>query len=355
MNLPRLIRTVRHLRAEQIVGQIKHRLRRPFDDPARARRWIAPPFEGCRWKPLAEFQPPITGGNSAASIRAGQFTFLNQTHNLGSPIDWRASALPKLWRYNLHYHDYLWLLTRDDAIALLDDWTARAPTEAWEAYPTSLRLMNWCMNFRDVPERLWPSVYRQSEWLSRHLETHLMANHLLENAAALAMVGSCFAGHAAQRWLDIGTKLLREQLDEQILPDGGHVERSSMYQARVVYVLRQLRNPGNEELSRMVSEKLDRATAALAMMCHPDRQIALLNDSAFNIYPIENADLPPGPFALNDTGYFGARTADGHYIICDAGPIGPGYQPGHAHGDIFSFELSYFGHRVIVDSGVYDY
>ena len=38
---------------------------------------------------------------------------------------------------------------------------------------------------------------------------------------------------------------------------------------------------------------------------------------------------------------------------CDAGDIGPDYQPGHAHGDMLSFELSLNGHRVIVDSGVH--
>ncbi len=42
-------------------------------------------------------------------------------------------------------------------------------------------------------------------------------------------------------------------------------------------------------------------------------------------------------------------------MICDAARIGPDYIPGHAHADIFSFELSLKGHRVIVDSGTYDY
>jgi uncharacterized heparinase superfamily protein len=60
-------------------------------------------------------------------------------------------------------------------------------------------------------------------------------------------------------------------------------------------------------------------------------------------------------FALADAGYYGARTKEGHYLICDAGRVGPDYIPGHAHGDIFSFELSMFGDRLIVDSGVHDY
>ncbi|MFM7143642.1 MAG: heparinase II/III family protein, partial [Alphaproteobacteria bacterium] len=37
------------------------------------------------------------------------------------------------------------------------------------------------------------------------------------------------------------------------------------------------------------------------------------------------------------------------------GALGPDHLPGHAHGDIFSFELSLGGRRVIVDSGTYDY
>ena len=39
----------------------------------------------------------------------------------------------------------------------------------------------------------------------------------------------------------------------------------------------------------------------------------------------------------------------------DAGPIGPDYLPAHAHGDIFSFELSLDGRRVVVDGGTSTY
>ena len=64
---------------------------------------------------------------------------------------------------------------------------------------------------------------------------------------------------------------------------------------------------------------------------------------------------PVGNFALPDTGYYGARSGQGHYVVCDAAPIGPDYLPGHAHGDIFSFELSLAGQRVVVDAGVHGY
>ena len=42
-------------------------------------------------------------------------------------------------------------------------------------------------------------------------------------------------------------------------------------------------------------------------------------------------------------------------IIYDAGNIGPSYQPGHSHAQSLSFELSYKGKKVFVNSGISEY
>ena len=76
----------------------------------------------------------------------------------------------------------------------------------------------------------------------------LLGNHLFENVAALAIVGNCFDGPSARQWLHVGRTLLERELQEQILPDGGHFERSPMYQSRVVYVLTQLQNVADPSL-----------------------------------------------------------------------------------------------------------
>jgi uncharacterized heparinase superfamily protein len=126
---------------------------------------------------------------------------------------------------------------------------------------------------------------------------------------------------------------------------------------------------GDEALRALVGVPLERMGRALACLCHPDGGIALLNDSALGAQPATEALLarwarvadrepptaPSGPFSLPQTGYYGAREAAGHYLICDAAPIGPDHLPGHAHGDIFSFELSLHGRRVLVDAGVFGY
>jgi uncharacterized heparinase superfamily protein len=307
-------------------------------------------------------------------LRAGQFVFLNRGELLGWPPRWECPELPKLWQYNLHYFEWLWALPWEEGRAVVLDWIARHSLRrdrvGWEPYPASLRLVNWCAWFfgvqrrrseadRDLLRELWSSIHLQAEWLAAHPEFHLMGNHLLENAAALAFCGACFAGPEAEGWLRRGLRLLSRELAEQTLPDGGHFERSPMYQARVAYLLRMLANTGHPALAQLVEEPLARALRALERLCHPDGEIALLNDSAFSIANRPNELFAPafeaGVFLLPGTGYYGARTTEGHYLVCDAAPIGPDYIPGHAHGDIFSFELSLAGRRVVVDAGVHDY
>jgi uncharacterized heparinase superfamily protein len=288
----------------------------------------------------------------------------------------------KLWRYHLHYFDWLWALDYGEGRRVVLNWISQCPPAApgvWEPYPLSLRVINWCgyfwQRFRGeleadavFQERLWQSLWQQLEWLSANLEHHLLGNHLLENAAALAFAGCCFGGAAAARWLKKGGHLLRQQLPEQILSDGMHFERSPMYHARVTFLFLLLYATGDEEMRKVVQPYLAPALRALQFLRHLDGQIALFNDSAFGISNGPNQLLawahelgvtspPPqeAAWALPQAGYYGWRSSDGFCLICDAGPIGPDYNPGHAHGDIFSFELSCRQQRLIIDSGVFDY
>ena len=379
-----LLRTLRHLRWEQIAGQLRHRSRARWGRPERFRRRSDPLDLQVGWSPVAPFLPPPRSSENRPDI--GVFDFLGDLRAVGRPIDWDAPAAPKLWRYNLHYFDYLWSLARNDAAAIARDWVRRhrleRGREGWEPYPTSLRLQNWVAYFwgEARASRTWgdptlrelqQSVALQADWLEANLETHLGANHLLENAAALALCGACFSGAAAERWLSRGAALLRRELADQVLGDGVHVERSPMYQIRVTTALLTLYGSGNSWVQSIVRPYLARLLDGLDWLCHPDDQIALLNDSAFGVYADPAAVReqakglgiePPrreGPldrcFALAEAGYYGARTAAGHYFVCDAGELGPDYQPGHGHADLLSFELSLHGSRVIRDAGVMSY
>lgn len=402
MHLALLFHTVRHLRPTQVIGQLRNRLRNHLERPASFSKRPTPDYPNCNWRPRDNFLPPGSQENSTEQILGGSFSFINLSRRIAghtspttsnlrivsdSSLDWQASGLPKLWQYNLHYFEWLWALDYDEACLFVEDWIREHPMDkgrvGWEPYPTSLRLMNWCGYFfgrhrerTDAEEAfrevLWQSVWRQAEWLTRHLEFHLLGNHLLENAAALCLAGACFNGADAQRWLDRGLQILREQTDEQILDDGMHFELSPMYHSRICYLFLMLVNTGNAQVAAVVQPVLGKMLEALRCVTHPDGDIALLSDSAFGIYNKpqdlreygESLGIPdnresgmdaPGAWALPEAGYYGFRSDGGDYLICDAGRIGPDYIPGHAHADVFSFEISLNSQRVIVDSGVHDY
>jgi uncharacterized heparinase superfamily protein len=97
-------------------------------------------------------------------------------------------------------------------------------------------------------------------------------------------------------------------------------------------------------------------------MTHPDGEIAFFNDAAFQVAaPTRELHaygtrlgIAPASCPLSDSGYI--RLENVHTVVLfDAAPIGPDYQPGHAHADTLSFELSHQGVRLVVNSGTSTY
>jgi len=380
--LARYYQTIRHLKARQLwymglYRALPQRYRR--QNEASAGDLILRRNVNHR----TEFVPPVPQCQDIVSDR-DQFTFHHKTVHLGWPPNWRmADKEDRLWCYNLHYHDYVWRLPFEEARVLVESWIDCCEFQhgaaSWRPYPISVRLGNWlkyflcthverCQVEPDFTEKLVKSVAAQASWLLRNLEIHLLGNHLFENAVALCLVGAYFDGPLAETCAKRGLDLLERELNEQILPDGGHFERSPMYHCRCLYLLADLYNLALDKAIPQIEDCLLRMWQWLQCMCHPDGRIALFNDSAHNVYltPISLSSYlsrllqrepphPSGVFGLSDSGYFGWAGPDGEYVVCDAGAIGPDYQPGHAHADLFSFELSLNGERMIVDSGTSTY
>lgn len=360
----RMARTLRYLHPWQVAGRVvaAARARMPVrlpEPPADLRGRFAPRVE------LPQHDP----WNAAEDLRAGRFCFLNEGADLGRPVQWGAPEKPLLWRFNLHYFHYLHLLPSEEQVALCREWIAAHPPTvqpAWHAYPTSLRIVNWCR--ADVQEAdLQKSLYRQAAHLYRNLETHVMGNHLLENARALVYAGRFFDGQGeAPRWLAKGLEIFRRETPEQVLPDGGHFERSPMYHALMLEGFLDVLNllPEDHPDEPFFRETCRKMTAAMQAFIHPDGSLALFNDSTQEI-ALAPADLlayadallgerPEPRFDLPDTGYHVFRD-ENWYFVCDAGPAGPDYLMAHAHADVFSFELSVDGVPFVVDTGVFAY
>ena len=370
------LRTLAYLRPGQALAQLLKRVL----PPSRVR-----PVHHPRLRSGVNIGPCLQTSGAATGDHA--FRFLNRERVFpASGIDWAGKEMPKLWRYNLHYFDYLFETGRshDAKARLISDWIANNPMGAgdgWEPYTASLRIVNWIKFFlrRDeAPQESWStSLYAQAAWLEKNLERHILANHYLKNAVALCFAGMYFDGEDADRWLTKGWTMLCEEAAEQFLPDGGHYERSPMYHSicavdylDVLNLVGNSRAPFGAGPRAALQNTVAAALNFLHALCLPDGNIPLFNDSAFGIAPapsqifsyaaqVSGYETPAAaggvePHARAESGYYVCRNG-GDAIVIDCGPVGPDYQPGHAHCDTLSYELAIDGRRVIVDSGVYDY
>ena len=327
------------------------------------------------WQEPASRLPSMTG--------PFDFTFLNEKGNL-IEVGWDGPSREKLWRYNQHYFDDLNAFNSKDRKVwhekLIQNWIEQnPPTTAigWDSYPLSLRIVNWIkwhLNGGNLTESALQSLVLQLRWLSKRLEIHLLGNHLFANAKALVFGGLFFEGKEAARWLKKGLRILRREVHEQILPDGGHFELSTMYHALAFEDLLDLINVSkcfsdrlNNEQGKQVSTwygVVQKMHFWLDTMCHPDGEISFFNDSALGIAPssielntyfkrlgIESSqEIFRKVKLLKDSGYI--RITIGNAVaIVDVAKIGPDYLPGHAHADTLSFELSIDKQRVLVNSG----
>ena len=367
--------TVRHLKPIQVVARLRLRV-------APKRVDLGPP--GKLRSHAGMWIPAIPRHN----LRVGnnRFRFLNHEGMCAGREDWSDETQSRLWLYHLHYfdclHDPAWADEEDKSL-FVDRWIRENPPAqgvGWEPYPLSRRIVNWVK--WHLPGRPLSGLQRHSlavqmRFLRRRLEYHLLGNHLLANAKALVTGGLFFDGSEAEKWLEKGRRLWQSQIVEQVLADGGHYERSPMYHAAVLEdvldLLNLCRTYEKEDTFRdSLAELARRMLVWKRCMIHPDGEIALFNDSAIGAspafadlchyagrlgIPVQDQTREPAsgrPVYLDQTGYVRLRAGD-MLVILDVGEIGPEFQPGHAHADTFSFELSVGRQRVIVDSGTSSY
>lgn len=366
--------TLRHLRLIQLYGLFRYRVIRGLQTGPHV-------VEGAKLNEAIQ-APRCLFLDTLPSLHGTQITFLNHTIDYSRGMRWDDPAQAKLWRYHLHYMDFLHQrgMTTEAAREWMRSWArdnTDTSSEGWEPFPTSLRLANWFKLWwqagdREVDASLLASAYAQARHLRRFVEFHIQGNHLFENFKSLFWAGWTLHGREAKQWRLWAARRLRRELEEQILSDGGHYERSPMYHAYMVEGCLDLLNihaawgAREPDLSDLLHRKTSGMLAWLETMTHPDGEIALLNDAAFKMAPAPHRLLhygrqlgldwsaPARVTQLNDSGYLVIRD-NGHFLILDIGPFGLDHQPSHGHCDMFSFEWSLGTQRVICDSGVYAY
>lgn len=248
----------------------------------------------------------------ATAAMQNRFSFLGVEQDFGTQIKWHDKTKSQLWRYNLHYFEWLHDLCilaavdrRGDAFNAAKrqmlDWipgNKRLAGDGWHPYTVSLRAVNWLValdyfhrEFDNAPDdnaKILDSLTGQLQVLNRTLEFDVRGNHLLKNLKALIWAGCFLQGGQAEKWLAKGIAGLEEEVAEQVLADGGHFERCPGYHLQVWndlletgMVLRVKKNIELAWLNAAISRMADFALTVLGPNLYPP----LLKDSALDAAP----------------------------------------------------------------------
>lgn len=401
MNPGLFLRTVRHLSAEQALQRVLCRGRRsimrvtptPYHIAARraAKRLPLPdpslPNLVAAAAHVLSLQRAVHGAHYA-DVRNGKFTLLNETFDFGTldEIAWRGDfheGKNPLRRMNMAYMGYVVpLLARGDAedlravsamlrtLETQNRWSVGGVFgDVWHPYAASHRLINLLTGlalFRDrggnpdpeLEDPILAHVRFCAVFVLQNLERDLQYNHLLKNYVALSVYCASLETFPSQ--MEVLRLAAPNCVRQNVLRDGGHIERSPMYHILTLLDLKVLRATGlfADDWHRLLDKNINRMEEALSVMTHPDGDIALFNDAWVGEAPrsadiIEPKKLPEVT-RLPDTGYVRIGRG-GDAMVFDCGSVGPDDNPAHAHGDFLSFELSIGGERVVVDPGVPTY
>lgn len=367
---------MRHLKFDQIYYRLKYKYHYPSLKELSGDPVVKLPND--QWQTALSRDPSYLGKNT--------FAFFGRTHLLSSREDWENADKEELWNWNLHYFNCLasdYSLTREALYReLIDRWIMDNPDQksvmGWDPYPTSIRLVNlakWIFSGAKFHPKWIKSMFMQFRWLSQRLEYDLYGNHLIANAKALCFGGCIYDNEESQEWLHNGIGILESQFREQILDDGGHFELSPSYHNLIIEDLLDLvnlfnayENRADNKFHEALKKNVKKMLIWAKTMEHPDGEVPFFNDAAISMAPnirrlskysknLSVMDFLPAPASevyLPDSGYFRWEKKNA-VLIGDVGRIGPDYNPGHAHADTLSFELSIGGNRVIVNSGTSTY
>ena len=214
--------TLKHVKPIQLYYQVYYRFKNRFlKDSLRSSSTKSFPID---LESLLLFKDSYKGNKS--------FKFLNLEKEF-TEIDWNYSSYGKLWTYNLNYFDFLNQENISEAagLKLIKDFIEKEDDlkDGLEPYPISLRGINWIKflsRYAITDAKIDAFLYQDYQRLSKNLEYHLLANHLLENGFSLLFGAYYFQDDSLY---ETACKILKEELEEQILDDGAHFELSPMY------------------------------------------------------------------------------------------------------------------------------
>ena len=421
---------------------------------------VSPDVPGELRRRTREAEAALVG--EAESVLAGRFDLLGYRGlSFGDPLDWhldpvsgkraplvhwtdvdfldagRVGDSKVIWELNRHQ----WLvrlgqayrMTGDERYAerfaaVIGEWTRANPPGVGINWASSLevafRIISWSwavMLFRGS-RALGPGLFVEilegvaghAAHVERYLSRYYSPNtHLTGEALGLFYAGLVFPElRGARRWQRLGRRILIDELDRQVLPDGFHFERATCYHRYTVeiylhFVLLAARN--DVPLPREIAARLEDMVDVLLALREPDGSMPAIGDadggSLLPLAPRQRGDLRgvfavaaavfrrpdyawaaegPGPEALwlcgparSDVESLAPRApetagsvllAEGgygvmrsgwdrraHQLVFDTGPLGCPVSAGHGHADLLGIHCTVFGEATIADPGTFCY
>ena len=129
------------------------------------------------------------------------------------------------------------------------------------------------------------------------------------------------------------------------MADGCHVERSPLYHAVALQDLVEVRALLGDASPDWLGETVERMAGFLAHLLHGDGDLPLFGDAwrgeidPRRLLAEAGGTQPPPRDPERHSGLLALRRGE-TFAVLRAGPHGPDYQLGHAHGDLLSFEMS---------------
>lgn len=314
--------------------------------------------------------------NARWLIHSGAFTIEGDRLELHN-ANWEPDDVDENWIEHIHGFDWIRDLRalggdqgRKAARHMIHNWIEHYDgwdEVTWRSDLVGRRLGNWLAGYDffgesaddKFQEIFLDSVLRQLRHLGRSLPGMLSGLPLLYAIRGLAYGGLTLEGR--ENYLEMALNLLDDEIEKQILSDGGHISRNPqclMEAVRILIDIRSAVRQGGYPSIVKIQHALDRAVPALRFFRHGDGRFSLFNNAQESTEDkIKNTVMQASSRArtlnsLSHSGY--ERISMGRsLLIADVGKPPTWPHDCNAHIAPLSFEFSHGRERIFVNCGTH--
>ena len=328
-----------------------------------------------------DIRPSFVYGDkkTAEAVLKGHFEYAGQKLDVGSQGDPWTVAVPST-RFATWLHSFSWMddlaVSKDKnaairARSLTDKWIAiygKWNPFAWTPDVLTDRLYHWLSvwspllsgdNLSEAAQLRRSSVLRQMKRLRTVYRRTTPGLPRLKAAAVLAMGGARLK-EKSDGFMSRGLDWLDDEIDAQILPDGGHVSRApgqTIEALEILLTLDSLLQARGVEGSRSMSRAIDRLAPIVAFFTAADGKLVSFNGSGeghpARLKAVQKAapKTTSKPFGYSPHTGYQRIEGEGTVLMVDTGATPPHPYDAQAHLAPLAFELSTELGRIVVNCG----